>query len=947
MPALNPRTIVAASLAVLLTASIAIPAAAGQPPAAQWPDPTAEAGVFPFPGGVYRTPPGVSFASDRLLVKFRDGASAVEKTGARQSINASLDRDVKLVPGLQVLGLRGSRQSDVIAAVAALTGRADVEYAMPDFAYELAVEPDDPSYPGQWAPAVMGAPSAWARSTGSNAVTVAVLDTGIDLDHPDLAANLVPGWNFVADTDNPDDDHGHGTHVAGIIGAAGNNGVGVTGVNWSVSLMPLKVCDAYGSCYLSAEIAALDFAVAHGARIANASFGALNNEYPPERDAIKAAGDAGLLYVAAAGNDETDTDTTPFYPADYPLANIISVGASAPDDQLAYFSNYGATSVDLVAPGLDIVSTFPDGYTTMSGTSMAAPQVAGAAALVKALHPTWTVQQIRRQLIRSATPVSALAAKAVSCGRLNLDAATDPATVLKAALCVARRGSGLGTVSSSDGAIACGATCAAFFAANSQVTLTATPDAGSAFGGWSGPCSGTGTCTLNLSAAASVGAVFIDPDPQGGWLNRLLPPPAGRNPLAPGSSTGRWTSFYNVALSANGKVRAKTVFNAPNGWCYYASSDTGGIFLERKTSSGWKADGVLTAPALGPEPGDRWMNCAGFGTMTELSGDGSTLLVGNDVFFDRCVAFVYRRIAGIWQLDGTLFPPGVTAQGSTEPGKCGVFTLEGAISHTGDRVAVYAPQAYEGNYRARVNVFARGTSGWALERTIFPPVAVGCAGWPNDTGDRRLAMSGDGASILIGDPYCSAGAGRVNHYTRSVTTWTKRPVIASPDPTGRWFGKSVAISADGLTAALGLTYGVTHNGDLTSSWVFELSSGTWTPRTRLDPAVADQDGSFSCAVLVRAGQRIVCTAVDAHGFNSEQGSLYVFNRPAVGWAAGSKRTRLFAPFGYSFERLGTSGLPWQPDVAAREDGTLIDATITPMGLVQGTTRDRIGYEFRR
>jgi len=557
------------------------------------------------------------------------------------------------------------------------------------------------------------------------------------------------------------------------------------------------------------------------------------------------------------------------------------------------------------------------------------------------------VQQIRRQLIRSATPATAFAAKAASCGRLNLDSATNPQTVLKPALCVTRRGTGLGNVTSNDGAITCGATCAALFASNSTVTLTATPDPGFAFGGWTGACSGTATCTLKLAVATSVGAIFVDPAGQGGWQDRLLAPPAGRDPLMPGSSSHRWRSFYNVALSANGKVRAKTIFNSPNGWCYYASSDTGGIFLERKTSAGWVADGVLTAPALGPEPGDRWMNCAGFGTVTELSSDGSTLLVGNDVFFDRCVAFVYRRVSGAWRLDGSLFPAGVTAQGSLEPGKCGVFTLEGAISQNGDRVAIYAPEAYQGNYRARVDVFARGAAGWARERTILPPIVADCAGWPNDSGDRRLAMSGDGASILIGDPYCSAGVGRVHHYTRSGATWTKKPIINTPDSTGRWFGKSVAMAANGLTAALGLTHQPGQSDALTSSWVFEFTAGTWTQRTRLEPGVADPEGTFSCAALLRAGQRIVCSALDTHGFNVEQGSIYVFNRPAAGWSAGAKRTRLFAPFGYAFEWVGTAGYSWQPDVAGREDGTVIDATVTPKSIAQGGQRDRIGYEFRR
>lgn len=942
------RPFVATWLAVLLAGAIAVPAKAAEPTPSQGTDPASEAGTYFFEDGVYRTPPGVSFAPDRLLVKFRPRTTLKDQAGALQSVDAAVDTTSRLVPGLQVLTIHGG--GDVIAAVAELSRRSDVEYAMPDFEYQLTLEPDDPDYSGQWALPIIGAPAAWARSTGSTTVTVAVLDTGVDLDHPDLVANLVPGWNFVADNDNPTDDHGHGTHVAGIIGAVGNNATGVSGVNWSVNLMPLKICDQYGSCSLSAEIAALEFAVTHGARVANASFGAANGGWAPEQDAIEAAGDAGLVYVAGAGNNHTNNDANQFYPAGYPLDNIIAVGASTPSDEMASFSNYGLSSVDLLAPGDGILSTIPDGYGVLSGTSMAAPMVAGAAALVKSLHPNWTPQRVRRQLINTATPISGLAGKVGSCGRLNLDAATNPATVLKPALCVTRRGSGIGNVNSTTGSIDCGVTCAAFFSANATVTLTAVASPGSSFGGWSGACSGTGSCAVTLSSTTAVGAVFVDPASQGGWSSALLAPPAGRDPLLPGSGSDRWESFYNVSLSANGKVRAKTTFNLPTGWCYYASTDTGGVFMERKTATGWKADGVLTAPAFGPEPSDYWANCASFGTVTRLSANGSTLVVTADVASDyptgyRCAAFVYRRSAGGWRLDGNLYPAGADAQGAPDLTTCGLFGLDAAISNTGDRVAIYAPHPYNEGWRPRVDVFARGTSGWAREKTILAPTAAGCGG---GTGDHRLAMSGDGATILVGDPYCNAGIGRVYHYRRTGSSWTKQPIVTNPDPSsGRVFGESVAMSANGLTAAIGVTYQPGQPDVLSTSWLFELSAGTWTKRTRLEPGVADPDATFACTALVRAGQRIVCASYETRGFNTAQGSIYVFNRPAAGWSAGSTRTRIFAPFGYAFDWIGAGGRFWYPDPAVREDGKLIDATITPMSLAVGGYRDRIGYEFRR
>jgi subtilisin family serine protease len=440
--------------------------------------------VIPSPDGVFRTPRAAAYAPDRLLVRFRVHASGTARAEARRSIAASVRRAYELVPGLELVTI--ARGSDVFRAAAELSRRPDVEYAMPDVAYSIQDAPDDPRYPEQWALPRVGAPAAWDRATGTPTIIVAVLDTGIDAEHPDLAANVVPGWNFVSDSADTTDDHGHGTHVAGIIGAVGNNGQGVAGINWSVGLMPLKICDAAG-CWLSAEIAALEYAVDHGARVANASFGGPYEPWEPERDAIEAAGEAGLLYVAAAGNDHANNDGSAFYPASYPLENIIAVAASTPSDELTSFSNYGQSSVDLIAPGDGILSTVPGGYEAWSGTSMAAPQVAGAAALLRSIHPGWTPERVRRRLINTADPLSALAGKVASCGRLDLDGATDPLVAATPALCVSRQGTGLGSVVSSPTGIDCGETCARSYPLNTSVTLMATPVAGFTFAGWSGP----------------------------------------------------------------------------------------------------------------------------------------------------------------------------------------------------------------------------------------------------------------------------------------------------------------------------------------------------------------------------------------------------------------------------------------------------------------------------
>ncbi|MEA1950533.1 MAG: S8 family serine peptidase [Planctomycetota bacterium] len=288
---------------------------------------------------------------------------------------------------------------------------------------------------------------AWDISTGSSDIVVGVIDTGVDFTHLDLAANIwtnpgeiagngvdddgngfiddIHGYDFVNNDGNPMDDHGHGTHVSGTIAAAGNNGTGIVGVNWSSSIMGLKFLSASGSGYTSDAVRAVNYATMMrtmydvNVRVTNNSWGgggystALNN-------AIQASGDAGILFVAAAGNSGSNNDISPQYPANYNLSNVISVAATDDDDQLAYFSCYGATTVDLAAPGVSIYSTRAGGgYTTMSGTSMATPHVAGVAALAWSVDPDATVAEIRTAILQGTDSLDALTGKMVTGGRLN------------------------------------------------------------------------------------------------------------------------------------------------------------------------------------------------------------------------------------------------------------------------------------------------------------------------------------------------------------------------------------------------------------------------------------------------------------------------------------------------------------------------------------------------
>jgi subtilisin family serine protease len=355
----------------------------------------------------------------------------------------------------------GASRQDVLAWAASTPSILAFEPAIVLRASSL---PNDPGFPSQWSlgntalggygqiGADIDATQAWDVTTGSRSVVVGVVDSGIDLDHPDLAANIwtnpgevagngldddhngfvddVHGWNFNARTNNVQDGYGHGTHVSGIIGAVGNNGQGIAGINWQVSIMPLRFQDNYGVGDTGGAIAALNYATMmrrdYGINIVvtNNSWGGGTGVSAMLQDAIRAQGEAGIMFVAAAGNSGVNCDVSPRYPACYDMPNTISVAATDRYDTLAGFSNYGATTVDLAAPGAGISSTRPNGtYGSMSGSSQAAPHVSGVVALLAAAKPGISVGQIRAAILGSVDPLPSLAGKTVTGGRLNAAAA--------------------------------------------------------------------------------------------------------------------------------------------------------------------------------------------------------------------------------------------------------------------------------------------------------------------------------------------------------------------------------------------------------------------------------------------------------------------------------------------------------------------------------------------
>lgn len=293
----------------------------------------------------------------------------------------------------------------------------------------------------------VAAPELWDRADGSG-IVVAIIDTGVDLSHPDLVANLwtndgeicgngidddgngyrddCNGWDFVNGDADPSDDHGHGTHVAGTVAATADNDLGVAGVAPGARIMPLKVLNSRGSGGFFGVAQAIRYAVDHGADVINLSLGAVGARSFYMEDALNHSTRADVLVVAAAGNNAGDNDVQPVYPASYPHPNLVSVGASTQADAVAWFSNYGATSVDVFAPGDNILSTYPGGrYARMRGTSMASPVAAGVAAQLLSLDPSATVGTITDALLRGTTPGDAYAGRSVTGGRVHAPGAAE------------------------------------------------------------------------------------------------------------------------------------------------------------------------------------------------------------------------------------------------------------------------------------------------------------------------------------------------------------------------------------------------------------------------------------------------------------------------------------------------------------------------------------------
>jgi subtilisin family serine protease len=396
------------------------------------------------------------FAQGELVVRFQPGVDRGEQAAVRDELGATLDERL-LLGRTEVVSLEPG--AGVLAAAEAFERRPEVRFAEPNYFLHLDGVPNDPlifeqaglhdtgqtfgdldsvppTFTGTY-DADIDAPEAWNISTGSPQVTIAVADGGVDYTHPDLAPNVVQGYDYGADDPDPfPQGSDHGTHVAGIAGAVGDNAIGGAGVSWHSRIMPLKVSQPDGSIVAGDLVDAFIHAHNAGVQVVNASLSGQDG-MSALRNAINAS--PGTLFVVSAGNDKVDVDdplvnalpppAEQYFPCEHTAPNVICVASTNLKDEFASgFSNYGSVSVDLAAPGSSILSTtfasavtYSGPYTFKSGTSMSTPMVSGTAALIFGLYPGVSVAEVKNSILGSVDALPSLAGKTVTGGRLNVN----------------------------------------------------------------------------------------------------------------------------------------------------------------------------------------------------------------------------------------------------------------------------------------------------------------------------------------------------------------------------------------------------------------------------------------------------------------------------------------------------------------------------------------------
>jgi subtilisin family serine protease len=548
----------------------------------------------------------IKFDPFSVLVRFETAADPGEVARAIALVDGRVSQVYDVVPGLVHLEIG----VPVDRALAALNQLKCVRYAEPDWVCKATSVPNDPSFGNLWGmrntgqtvnsdPGVAGADSrahlAWDTFTGSSTFVVAIIDDGTNRTHPDLAANMWTnpgeiagdgidneGNGYVDDTwgydfyqrDSDPTGTGHGTHTAGTVGAVGNNGVGVAGVMWSCKLMALRFLGPNGGV-TSDAILSVQYSNGKRVRVSNNSWGG-GGFSQALYDAINAGKAANHLFVAASGNSGINSDSSPAYPGAYNLDNIINVAATDNNDGRASFSNYGATTVDIGAPGVNILSTYgTNGYSYLNGTSMACPHVAGAVALVTAANPTLTYAQVRSRILSTARPVASLSGRCVTGGVVDIAAAI--------------AGSGGGSNTAPTVAIS-SPTSGGSFTAGAAITFT-----GTATDTQDGSLTASMTWSSSLQGTIGTGATFTRTDLIAG--THVITARATDSGSLQGSSsvTITVTSGGTVPAAPSGLVVTVSGTTVTVRWTDNSSNETGfTVRRQQRVGSTWTNETVIS-----------------------------------------------------------------------------------------------------------------------------------------------------------------------------------------------------------------------------------------------------------------------------------------------------------------------------------------------------------------
>ncbi len=835
---------------------------------------------------------------------------------------------------------------------------------IPDRALKLQRLPNDSLYPQLWGMGAISAPAAWDKTTGSSNTVVAIMDTGIDLDHPDLLKNLwvnqgeiagnsldddgngfvddIHGWDFVDDDAVPNDDlnpnlwgsPGHGTHVAGTIAAQGNNSIGVAGVNWSASLMALRICGPYG-CYLSDFWRALIYAYNNGAVVANASFGGQYAPIPEEEEVIRSvssAGDSplqrGVLVIAAAGNAASNNDVVNFCPACYQnLPNLASVAATNYSGQLASFSNYGSNTVTLAAPGESILSTIPSGafgintlYGSISGTSMAAPHASGVATLLYSQNPGWTPIQIKNSLIKSSTQLASLSSRVRSKGLIDAAAALNITSPPEPFVTLDFKGTGSGRVIVAGRQ--CTSDCSFEIPEGNTLSFSALAETSnlSTFLGFEGDCIGTAAiCSTTQSANGIVVSARFNGPPMTSHEAVDLESSSSVNVRVGDELLNYFENRVATSLSADGMTRARSIFRFPNGgWCAYAYSNTGGLTISRDSGMGEVEEEFWTAPYVGSsEPIGRWSNCGQFAKSLKLSGDGNLLVahIGaafalydwNDPSKDwfACGSVVYKRQSdGTWT-DGKIITPSnmktcYEYQQRTTTYWSGWNNWQSTtMSHDGSKIFVAGAK--------RFHVMEMSGDSELSRTTVM--LIDDCYVW---RGQISTSRNGNLALIPVGGCKTNPNTSALL-YSKTSSGWTLTKRF-SDFPVDYYGTTQVALAPDGKSIAISYT-----NWTESNVAIYIGTGNIWTLANRLK--TSERFFNFTdCHAFSSDSSKLLCSSryVDV-GNNPQQGIIVVYERAGSSWANNPFSSVLWDENGYEMQHLNLTA--WD------ESGSVLDAAI--------------------